>query len=417
MIENIFPKAYKRYSSLPILGPVVGEFANFLTNLGYPRNIIRLHLRSTLTIDARLRQRECCSIKDITLNLLRACGPTPGHSQEDIAISAAIKLLERFFIEQKILLLPEPDDPIEKKVIEYQHYLESVRGFAPSTVHDHCLTVSQFLNSLNKNGGGLTYLPKLTSQDIENFVRERSKSLTRGSLQHTIAHLRAFLNYLVSRGEMPKGLDIQIDTPRIYRGEQLPRSLNWETVSTLLQSIDRSTAIGKRDYAMLSLMATYGLRASEIVTLKLENIEWRKCRFCIFQRKTGKSLLLPLTDAIGENIIDYLHKGRPSVPYREIFVRHRAPSGTLKPTAVAEVFQCWVRRSGLNIPFQGPHCLRHSYAVHLLRQGTDLKTIGDILGHRNFESTCVYLRLNIEDLRIVPLSLPVKLAPINGEQK
>jgi site-specific recombinase XerD len=167
--------------------------------------------------------------------------------------------------------------------------------------------------------------------------------------------------------------------------------------------------MGKRDYAMLSLITTYGLRASEIVTLKLEDIGWRENQLKIFQCKTATPLLLPLTDTIGEAILDYLRQGRPSVSYREIFVRHRAPSGTLKPTAVSEVFQSWARRSGLPISFQGTHCLRHSYAVHLLRQGTSLKTIGDLLGHQDFESTCVYLRLNIEDLRTVALPLPTLL--------
>jgi integrase/recombinase XerD len=117
-------------------------------------------------------------------------------------------------------------------------------------------------------------------------------------------------------------------------------------------------------------------------------------------------LLLPLTNAVGESIIEYLTKGRPEVHCREIFVRHQSPRGTLKSTAISEAFQAWSRRSGLEIPFQGPHCIRHSFAVHLLRQGTSLKTIGDILGHRDIQSTCVYLRLNIEDLRTVPLCMP-----------
>jgi site-specific recombinase XerD len=94
------------------------------------------------------------------------------------------------------------------------------------------------------------------------------------------------------------------------------------------------------------------------------------------------------------------------LPYREVFLRCRTPDGLLKPTAVTEAFQAWSRKSGLAIPFQGAHCIRHSYAVHLLRQGTPLKTIGDILGHRSAESTCVYLRLAIEDLRNVALPLP-----------
>jgi integrase/recombinase XerD len=104
--------------------------------------------------------------------------------------------------------------------------------------------------------------------------------------------------------------------------------------------------------------------------------------------------------------VRYLRHGRPSSPWREVFLRVRAPAGILKPTAVGEAFQKWVRRSGLPIPFHGPHCLRHSYAVHLLRQGVALKTLGDLLGHRLAESTCVYLRLATDDLRGVALAVP-----------
>ncbi len=155
-------------------------------------------------------------------------------------------------------------------------------------------------------------------------------------------------------------------------------------------------------------MATYGLRASEVVDLRLENIDWRSNCLQIFQRKTDTLITLPLTPEVGRSILVYLQKGRPPDPFREIFVRHYAPYGALKPTAVADVFQKWSRLSGLPIPFQGVHCLRFSYAVHLIRQGVPIKTIGEILGHRSFESTYVYLRLAVEDLRTVPLDLPIR---------
>jgi site-specific recombinase XerD len=220
------------------------------------------------------------------------------------------------------------------------------------------------------------------------------------------------LRFLASSGEAPPGLDAQIDTPRVYRGEQLPRSLPWESVRTLLRSIDRTSRLGRRDYAMFLLMATYGLRSSEVVALTIDDIEWRAQRIRIPQRKTGGSFFLPLTDEVGAALLQYLRRGRPALAFRELFLRGRAPAGVLKATGVLEAFQKWSRRSGLHIPFQGAHCLRHSYAVHLLRQGTSLKTIGDLLGHRSLESTCVYLRLAVEDLREVALPLPRSLEEV-----
>jgi site-specific recombinase XerD len=231
---------------------------------------------------------------------------------------------------------------------------------------------------------------------------------------------------LAAAGEIPTGLDTQIDTPRVYRGEQLPRALPWDTVRALLQAIDRTTPLGRRDYAIFLLMATYGLRACEIVALTLDDVEWRAERLRIPQRKTRGSLWLPLTDEVGAALLDYVRHGRaalnvrrqrvpfqggPQRTYREVFLRGRTPTGVLKPTAVTEAFQAWSTRSGLAIPFQGAHCLRHSYAVHLLRSGLSLKTIGDLLGHRTLESTCVYIRLAVDDLRGVALDLPAEAAP------
>jgi integrase len=173
--------------------------------------------------------------------------------------------------------------------------------------------------------------------------------------------------------------------------------------------------MGMRDYAMFLLMASYGLRASEIVAINLEDVRWRQRIVNIHQRKTSSRLELPLTNEVLEALVKHLQRTPPPAPYRRIFLRMRAPLGVLKPTAVTEAFQALVRKSGLSIPYQGPHCVRHSYAVHLLKQGIPLKTIGDILGHRSAESTSMYLRLATGDLREVALEVPGKVRRKKGQ--
>ena len=206
---------------------------------------------------------------------------------------------------------------------------------------------------------------------------------------------------------MHQSLHTMIDTPRIYRLERLPRHLPWQTVKQLLASIDTTSSYGLRDYTMLFLVATYGLRTCEVVSLTLDDINWRAGTIRIPQRKTAQELVLPLTDAAGDVLVRYLKESRPNLAFRQLFLlRVRAPLGALKPTAVTEAFQLRVRLSGLDIPYHGPHCLRHSYATQLLRQGTSVKAIGDLLGHRDAESTCVYLRLATEELRTVALPVP-----------
>jgi site-specific recombinase XerD len=178
-------------------------------------------------------------------------------------------------------------------------------------------------------------------------------------------------------------------------------------VIELLKSPDLTSDIGLRDYAMFLLIATYGLRASEVVELTLDDVAWRKGVLRIHQRKTSSPLELPLTNEAATALTKHLKRSAPPAPYRRIFLRKRAPTGVLKPTAATEAFQALVRHSNLHIPFQGPHCLRHSLAVHLLKNGTPLKTIGR-LGHRTAESTSMYLRLATGDLRGVSLPAPGK---------
>src|SRR5262249_49855828 len=144
--------------------------------------------------------------------------------------------------------------------------------------------------------------------------------------------------------------------------------------------------------------------ASEIVAISLEDIRWRHRILRIHQRKTSSPLELPLTNEVLSALVKHLKRTPPPAPYRRVFLRMRAPLGVLKPTAVTEAFQALVRKSGLR--YQGPHCLRHSYALRLLKNGTPLKTIGDILGHRTAESTSMYLRLATGDLREVALAVP-----------
>jgi integrase/recombinase XerD len=154
------------------------------------------------------------------------------------------------------------------------------------------------------------------------------------------------------------------------------------------------------------LIATYGLRNSDIVALTLDDIQWRQETLRLTQHKTGQPLILPLTSTMGMALLEYLRHARPTRACRQLFLRARAPIGPLARTAVTDVFQAWSVRSGLAIPFHGAHCLRHSYAVHLLRQGVSLKAIADVLGHRTVESTCGYVRLALEDLRDVALPVP-----------
>lgn len=405
MLALIFPRDHDRYRTLPILGTCLDGFVTWLRTQGFPLLQIRARIQATRRLDARLRRRGVKRPRDLSEAVLLACAPA--LAQRDVYRAAVVRSLLRYLREQKILAPPSPTAS-DTLIASYRAHLDTARGLAPRTLNSHASTVAEFLSFL-RHDREPQRLRRLDIHQIEVFVQNVGKRHSRASMQHVVAQLRSFLRFLATRAVISPGMDRRIDTPRVYRGERLPHALSWETTRALLRSVDRSTSKGRRDYAMLLLAVTYGLRACEIVGLTLDDVHWRAARISVRRSKVRTPpLTLPLTANVGAALVNYLRHGRPESPHREIFLRVRAPVGTLKPTALADVFQGWVRRSALPIPFQGPHCLRHSLAVRLLRRGAPLKAIGDLLGHRSAESTCVYLRLHVEDLRGVALDLPTE---------
>lgn len=288
----------------------------------------------------------------------------------------------------------------------YERHLVEVRGFARSTLAHHRTTIADFLER------GLRHhqqLRTINGTDVERFVGVRSAEMTRQSLQHTVAALRAFLRWCHDFGETSARLDI-IDTPRTYRGELPPKALAWPAVQALLRSIDRDSASGERDYAILHLMAHYGLRPSEIALLRLDSIDWVSNTLKVEQRKTQSDLLLPLAPVTVKALRRYLRRDRDRRQdvgnQTVLFLRERCPIGPLKNTGVYEIFAKRLKESGEDPARYSTYSLRHAFAMRLLSRGVGIKAIGDVLGHRDLESTCVYLRLDIAALRDVALEVP-----------
>jgi site-specific recombinase XerD len=402
MLHSLLPKANYKFLSLPLLGPIADGYDDWLAANGFTRRSRQLSIRMLRIVDTNLRRHHIDEVAKLNHTVLDGCWKALLKVYPNSA--GTVHTLEQYLVTSGLILhdrkvATQPSPLIE----EYANNLREVSGFAASTVSSHRRTAQCFLQHLEKTG---TALGSIQASNIESYIVKAGKRLSRASLHHDISALRGFLRFVSTDGRAPTGLDRQIDTPRLYRMEQLPRSLPWETVRTLLQSVDRTSPTGLRDYAMFLLIATYGLRTSEIVMISLEDIRWRQRILRIHQRKTSSPLELPLTNEVLAALVKHLKRTPPPGPYRRIFLRMCAPTGVLKPAAVTKAFQALVRKSGLSIPFQGPHCLRHSYAVHLMKNGTPLKTISDILGHRTAASTFIYLRLATDVLREVALAVP-----------
>lgn len=405
MLTELLPKACHEHRTLALLGGILDDFDEWLVRHGYRFFTRQCYVLRCTAIEKYLRGRGCRSLSVLRSETLQQCQRYFRQRPGDI--SHTVGCLRRFLHSEQLVAAPvgPPAKPFDEILAAYRQHLTDVRGFADSTVEHHHSTISEFLTYLY-SGKGSFELAELTPQHVERFVRSAARRFNRHSLQHVIAHVRGFLQFLRMVGQGPERPEFPMDTPRVYRQEQLPKALPWDTVRAFLDGIDRSFPAGLRDYAMFLLIATYGLRGCDIAGLQLSDINWQAGILIVRQRKTGQPLQLPLTDAVAAALLAYLRKSRPRCTYRAVFLTVVAPILPLKRQAVGYAFRNRVRSSPLNIPFEGVHCLRHSYASHLLRRGISLKTIGDLLGHVSAESTCVYLRLNVEELREVALSLP-----------
>lgn len=324
---------------------------------------------------------------------------------------AARRAYTRFLKAHGRLLDPQNTDPFAALRREYERYLLELRGLSASARYHHAHTIADFL----ARGVASRALSTLTQRDVEVFVVLRARELSRHSMQHVVAHLRSFLRFCYDRGHLSARLDQTIDTPRTYRGELPPRALPWRTVQALLASIDRAGKSGWRDYCILHLIAHYGLRPSEVVSLTLDSIDWERRTLRVTQHKTRSALTLPLAPATARILSQYLAVARDRQGRSpELFLRARCPQGPLLRTAVGDIFEKRLREAKLGLTSHDAYSLRHAFALHLLARGVGVKLIGDLLGHRSLETTCTYLRLNAEALRGVALDVPRRLARSGG---
>ena len=402
MLALLFPRAHARYMSLPILGGSLGGLCAWLHARGYPRDAIGRRMGAAASLARALRRRRVRSLGELTASALLSYAPPPRRFNAPPQ-GALVRSLTQY-LEERCELAPTLPTATERRVADYRRYLDRVRGLCARTI-------KMFLRFLDHDAHP-QQLRELRAAEVEAFVASVGARVGRRRTEQVTGTLRTFLRFLAATGEGPAGLAAQVESPRIYRDERLPRALAWETVRGFLRSIDRTTSKGRRDYAMFLLIATYGLRASEVRALDLDDVAWRSRQIRVPRPKVGTPLLLPLSDMVGEALIDYLRCGRPASTHRRLFLRVEFPLGPLGLGAVGDAFHTWARRAGIRLPARsGPHCIRHALALHLLREGASLKEIGDLLGHRSPESTGVYLRLDVDDLRDVALPLPEAAVP------
>jgi site-specific recombinase XerD len=275
------------------------------------------------------------------------------------------------------------------------------RVLAPATVELRCTQVRSFLGDLWKRR---ITLQNLSIRDLDQIVASRfnENRWSRRTIKMHLEVLRGFLKYGQEQGLCSSGLAAQIIAPRIYKGENLPAGPDWETVKHLCASTETNEPGDIRDRAILLLLAVYGLRASEVERLTLDDLDWEKERIRVRRSKSsGRTDVYPLTQDLALAILRYLKEVRPQVHFREIFVKLIAPLRPLTAQAIGKMVSRRLKPMGIRIKYHGAHALRHACACRLLAEGLSMKEIGDHLGHRSVFATAIYAKVDLNGLREV----------------
>lgn len=294
-----------------------------------------------------------------------------------------------------------PENPFQDCAPRFFEHLREERGLREASILQYTRTLRQFASYLQKIG--LRDVGHLSPPVLSGFVAEYGRWLAWSGLRNSCGVLRVFLRYLHRERILPKDLSRAVEHPQTYRLSGIPRSISWEEVRRVLDTVDRRTPTGKRDYAILLLLITYGLRAREVAALTLDDIDWRNSRLRVPERKAAHSTAYPLSTFVGEALVDYLKNGRPTGQDRRIFFRSSAPRMPIGAAAIAARMSYYLHEADIQIPRAGSHTLRHTCVQRLVDANFPLKTIGDYVGHRSPASTQIYTKVAIEALRRVAL--------------
>jgi len=337
---------------------------------------------------------------DRHLPVCRCYRRPPGRREEPVRSGLAL-LLAMLREEGAIPPLVSAKPLYHELLEEHCGFMRRDRGLAETTVINYRRYLRDFLASRGSavSPAGLV---KLTAEDLLAFSRQRGADLGCTAWNHLATSLSGFYRWLDLRGHGGRHLVGAVPLRRRYRLADVPCALSWEQVQRLLAVVDHHEPNGRRNYAMLLLTATYGLRGCEVRALRLDSIGWSHDELTIFAPKTGRSRRLPLTRPVGEAVLDYLREERPPSVRDEVFLSSRPPHGPLR-SKLNRWLAHHLDKAGIETPRGGAHILRHSLAVHLLRSGETLKAIGDILGHRSPDTTFIYTKLHVDDLRTVAL--------------
>ncbi|HEV8523791.1 MAG TPA: tyrosine-type recombinase/integrase [Terriglobales bacterium] len=397
------------------VGPLaahLGAYVASLVSQQYAIDVVYIKARHALAFDRWLGRRGV-ALGDLQESHISQyqCRSRRHRSRRDSTLRQELRVLDQLlhFLRQQGTCVPVPTAailPADEMASGFERHLRNERGLARATVSRYTKTARQFL--IECFGEGRVQLGALQATDAVEFIQRQTQRMQPSAVKNVVTGLRAFLRYAQYYGEIDAELIASVPTVATWSTTpQLPKAISAEHAQRALDSCDGHTAVGRRDRAVLLLLARLGLRAVEIARLQLHDIDWDGG--CLRVRgKGGRDGLLPLPTDVGEAIAAYLANGRPRSEDRHLFLRLNAPIRGIKEGSygIGSIVRRALRRAHVEAPHWGTHQFRHALAVRLLRHGASLPEIGEVLRHRSPQSTSLYAKVDLETLRTLALAWP-----------
>lgn len=415
-LQQVFfdPNALKRFRAGPLTSKIDG-FSEWLSKYGFARSTIRRHIANVSHFSRYLEQKKLTDpaffnsghvLRFITEHLPH-CKHRRSGAKHYHRVAFSIHRFIEYLKEDGQVDPPHYCNASYHAVLDnYFKWLRDCHNSAPGTLMLRRRYLVQFLDWMNV--GSITQqLLELSPNQVETFFLNYSQSHGRAARRSMQATLRTFFRFCFAEGYTPRDFAEVVPILRTYKLDKIPRGINEEDAQRLLSNINRNNDMGRRDYAILQLLYTYGIRGGQLRALRLKDIDWQESRIYFMALKHGKNILQPLTDKVGESLLDYLQHTRPESSYPEVFLTLRAPYRPMQhSTTLSEIIARRMRAAGITAPTYGAHAFRHRFASRMLEHGHSLKSIADMIGHRCIQTTFIYTKVDFQALNQVALDWP-----------
>ena len=416
VLEDCFrrPSAIARFR-LPPLGPLLDGFCEWLHAQGFSLHVLRQRIWQTSHFNRCLRRWDIEDWRDVRgahaerflVRHLPHCRCWQGQQSSRAGIASTVRALLAYLSQQgstaSFTVLPAASNP--PVLQQYLDYLRGERQLAQTTCQVHRACLVPLFDALGEPV--MERIAQLSPEQVLDFFT-RQVSTGAPSLPPSLQSvLRSFLRFCRQEGYLDRDLTGALPPIHSYRLADVPRGISEQNAYQTLSCIDRTTPVGQRDFAIILLLYTYGVRGGQVRALQLQDVAWRDNRIRFPATKGGKEVVVPLTEEVGDSLLAYLRHARPPTRYPQVFLTTHAPYHPLRsPSTVSVLVAQRLKQAQVSLPRAGSHVFRHGFAARMLHQGQSLKTIADLLGHRHLDTTFIYTKVDLDKLQQLPLEWP-----------